>query len=109
MIEKLFHLKKNNTNAHTEGDRRIDDLYDAMAARIGSRDPTMLSAAGIDSTAVLMRNLSGFFCGNHGNEQLFTKLSICSGAGNGIECLFCIHSMWQYGVFLESGIDGSIC
>ena len=101
MIEKLFHLKKNNTNARTEV---IAGLTTFMTmAYILAVNPTMLSAAGMDSTAVLIATCLASFVGT------FSKLSICSGAGNGIECLFCIHSMWQYGVFMESGIDGSIC
>ena len=112
MREILFYGGKNDREtisfereqhkcAH-RGDRRIDNLYDD-GVHIGSQ-PDNAFGSGNGQHSRADRNLSGFFCGNHGNGT-FSKLSICSGTGNGIECLFCIHSMWQYGVFLESGID----
>ena len=61
MIEKLFHLKKNNTNARTEV---IAGLTTFMTmAYILAVNPTMLSAAGMDSTAVLIATCLASFVG----------------------------------------------
>lgn len=61
MIEKLFHLKENNTNARTEV---IAGLTTFMTmAYILAVNPTMLSAAGMDSTAVLIATCLASFVG----------------------------------------------
>ena len=61
MIEKLFHLKKNNTNAHTEVIAGLTTFI--TIAHILAVNPTMLSAAGIDSTAVLITTCLASFVG----------------------------------------------
>ena len=53
-------------------------------------------------------DLSGFLCRNFGNG-ISCKLSVCIGAGYGIECLLCLYRMRPDGIFLENRIDGSLC
>ena len=85
MLEKMFKLKANNTDVKTEV---IGGLTTFMTmAYILAVNPSILSA------------LYGTSC----------KLSICTCARSWIKCLFCIHSMWNYGIRLENRIDGSIC
>ena len=61
MIEKLFHLKKNNTNARTEV---IAGLTTFMTmAYILAVNPSILGSTGMDPTAVLLATALASFIG----------------------------------------------
>ena len=61
MLEKLFKLKENNTNVKTEVIGGITTFM--TMAYILAVNPTMLSAAGMDKTAVLMATAIASFIG----------------------------------------------
>lgn len=61
MLEKLFKLKENNTNVRTEVMGGITTFM--TMAYILAVNPTMLSAAGMDKTAVLMATALASFVG----------------------------------------------
>ena len=61
MLEKLFKLKQNNTNVKTEVIGGITTFM--TMAYILAVNPTMLSAAGMDKTAVLMATAIASFIG----------------------------------------------
>lgn len=61
MLEKLFKLKENNTNVRTEVIGGITTFM--TMAYILAVNPTMLSAAGMDKTAVLMATALAAFVG----------------------------------------------
>ncbi len=61
MLEKLFHLKQNNTTVRTEVIAGITTFM--TMAYILAVNPSMLSAAGMDSTAVLIATCLASFVG----------------------------------------------
>lgn len=61
MLEKLFHLKENNTNVRTEVIGGITTFM--TMAYILAVNPNLLSAAGMDPTAVLMATCLASFIG----------------------------------------------
>ena len=61
MIEKLFKLKENNTDIRTEVIGGITTFM--TMAYILAVNPSMLSAAGMDATAVLMATCLASFVG----------------------------------------------
>ena len=61
MFEKLFQLKKNNTNVKTEVMAGITTFM--TMAYILAVNPSILSAAGMDSTAVLLATALASFIG----------------------------------------------
>ena len=100
MLEKMFKLKENNTTVKTEVLAGITTFM--TMAYILAVNPSMLAAAGMDKTAVLMATCIASFIGT-------LALSICTCPGYGIKCLFCIHGMWRNGIRLENRPDGSFC
>ena len=61
MLEKLFHLKENNTNVKTEVVGGITTFM--TMAYILAVNPTILSAAGMDKNAILMSTAIAAFIG----------------------------------------------
>jgi len=90
MLEKVFKLSENKTDAKTEILAGITTFM--TMAYILAVNPSILSATGMDSGAVFTatyRNTA------HGN---LCKLSICTGTWYGTECIFCIHSRIRNGI-----------
>lgn len=61
MLEKFFHLKENNTNVKTEVMGGVTTFM--TMAYILAVNPTLLSASGMDKTAVLMATCLAAFVG----------------------------------------------
>ena len=70
MLEKLFKLKENNTNVKTEVIGGITTFM--TMAYILAVNPSLLSASGMDKTAVLMSTALASFFGT------YCQLSICT-------------------------------
>ena len=101
MLEKWFKLKENNTTAKTEVMAGITTFM--TMAYILAVNPTMLAAAGMDKTAVLIATALASFIGAP------CKLSVCTGTGDGTECVFCIHGLRCDGIFLAGSFNGCFC
>ena len=95
MLEKIFKLSENKTDVKTEVLAGITTFM--TMAYILAVNPSILSAAGMDSGAVFTATALAAFVGTlaHGCT---CELSICIGTGNGIECIFCVHSCNRYGI-----------
>ena len=74
MLEKLFKLRENGTDVRTE----------VMAGIT-----TFMTMAYIHSTGGNDRYVS---------DGILCQLSVCTGAGNGIECVLCIYRCSRNGV-----------
>ena len=77
MLEKVFKLSENKTDAKTEILAGITTFM--TMAYILAVNPSILSATGMDSGAV------------------FTATA-CTGTRYGTECIFCIHSRIRNGI-----------
>ena len=85
MFEKLFHLKQNNTNVKTEVIAGITTFM--TMAYILAVNPNILSAAGMDSTAVLLATCLASFIGT-ACMALFANLPFALSAGMGLNAYF---------------------
>lgn len=85
MLEKLFHLKENNTNVKTEVVAGITTFM--TMAYILAVNPTILSAAGMDHTAVLLATCLASFVGTL-CMALFANLPFVLSAGMGLNAFF---------------------
>ena len=95
MIEKLFHLKENNTNARTEV---IAGLTTFMTmAYILAVNPTMLSAAGMDSTAVLIATCLASFIGTMA-MALLANYPFALAPGMGLNAFFVYTVCFTFGL-----------
>lgn len=106
MLEKMFKLKENNTTVKTEVLAGITTFM--TMAYILAVNPSMLAAAGMDKTAVLMATCIASFIGTLAMAML-ANYPFALAPGYGIKCLFCIHGMWRNGIRLENRPDGSFC
>ena len=68
MLEKMFHLKENHTTAKTEVLAGITTFM--TMAYILAVNPSMLAAAGMDKTAVLMATCIASFIGSAVRNRL---------------------------------------
>lgn len=89
MIEKLFKLKENKTDVKTEVIGGITTFM--TMAYILAVNPTLLSAAGMDATAVLMATCLASFIGT-AVMALMANYPFAL-ARHGTQCLFCIYCM----------------
>lgn len=94
MLEKLFKLKENNTNARTEIAAGITTFM--TMAYILAVNPSILSAAGMDRTAVLLATCLASFIGTL-CMALMANLPFALSAGMGLNAFF------AYTVVLELG------
>ena len=101
-LDKIFHLKENNTNVKTEILAGVTTFM--TMAYILAVNPNILAEAGMDHGAVFTATALAAFIGTYGN---LCKLSVCTGAGNGTECVLCIHGCTPDGVFLEGRAGSS--
>ena len=91
MVEKLFKLRENGTDVRTEVMAGITTFM--TMAYILAVNPSILSATGMD----LYIHSTG---GNdrYVSDGILCQLSVCTGAGNGIECVLCIYRCSRNGV-----------
>lgn len=81
MIEKLFHLKENNTNIKTECIAGVTTFM--TMAYILAVNPNILSAAGMNPTAVLLATCLASFLGTM-CMGLMANLPFALSAGMGL-------------------------
>lgn len=103
MLEKMFKLKENNTTVKTEVLAGITTFM--TMAYILAVNPSMLAAAGMDKTAVLMATCIASFIGTLAMAML-ANYPFALAPGMGL-MLICIHGMWRNGIRLENRPDGS--
>ncbi len=85
MLDKLFKLKENNTNVKTEVIAGITTFM--TMAYILAVNPSILSAAGMDSTAVLLATCLASFIGT-ACMALMANLPFALSAGMGLNAYF---------------------
>ena len=85
MIEKLFHLKENNTNIKTECIAGVTTFM--TMAYILAVNPNILSAAGMNPTAVLLATCLASFLGTM-CMGLMANLPFALSAGMGLNAFF---------------------
>ncbi len=96
MLEKIFKLKKNNTSVRTEITAGITTFM--TMAYILAVNPSILSEAGMDSTAVLLATCIASFIGTI-LMSLLANLPFALSAGMGLNAFF------AYTVVLGFGYD----
>ncbi len=94
MIEKLFHLKKNNTNVKTEIMAGITTFM--TMAYILAVNPSILSDAGMDPTAVLLATALASFIGT-AFMALSANLPFALSAGMGLNAYLAYTVVLGYG------------
>lgn len=99
MLEKLFHLKENNTTIKTEIMAGITTFM--TMAYILAVNPDMLSATGMDKTAVLMATALASFLGSL-LMALLANYPFALAPGMGLNAYF------AYSVCLDMGVDWRI-
>ena len=85
MMEKLFHLKENNTNIKTECIAGVTTFM--TMAYILAVNPNILSAAGMNPTAVLLATCLASFLGTM-CMGLMANLPFALSAGMGLNAFF---------------------
>ena len=95
MLEKLFKLKENNTNLKTEIAAGITTFM--TMAYILAVNPSILSAAGMDSTAVLLATCIASFIGTV-CMGLMANLPFALSAGMGLNAYLAFTVVGQYGI-----------
>ena len=107
MLEKVFKLRENGTDVKTEVIAGITTFM--TMAYILAVNPSILSAAGMDSGAVFTATALAALHW-HSSDGSICKLSVCTCTRYGTECIFCIYSCTvDCGIQLESCTDSSIC
>lgn len=110
MLEKLFKLKENNTNVKTEITAGITTFM--TMAYILAVNPSVLSAAGMDSTAVLLATCIASFIGT-ACMAFMANLPFALSAGMGLNAYFAYTVVLGFGypwqvallaVFIEGAI-----
>ena len=103
-LDKIFHLKENNTNVKTEILAGVTTFM--TMAYILAVNPNILAEAGMDHGAVFTATAVASFIGTtlYGTVR---ELPVRSGTWNGSERLLCIHGRSRYGLFLGSCSCGS--
>ena len=104
MLEKVFRLKENGTNARTEIIAGITTFM--TMAYILAVNPSVLADAGMDQGAVFY-GYGTCRTDRNASDGILCQLSFCAGAGDGIKCLLRLHSGSGHGLPLGSGADGS--
>ena len=100
MLEKMFKLKENNTTVKTEVLARITTFM--TMAYILAVNPSMLAAAGMDKTAVLMATCIASFIGTLAMAMLANyPFALAPGMG--------LNGMWRNGIRLENRPYGGFC
>ena len=94
MIEKLFKLKENRTNVKTEVMAGITTFM--TMAYILAVNPSILSAAGMDSTAVLLATAIASFIGT-ACMALLANLPFALSAGMGLNAYLAYTVVLGYG------------
>lgn len=95
MLEKMFKFKENNTNVKTEV---IAGLTTFMTmAYILAVNPNLLSAAGMDPTAVLIATCLASFIGTLA-MALMANYPFALAPGMGLNAYFAFTVCWKYGL-----------
>lgn len=94
MLEKIFKLNKNNTNVKTEVIAGITTFM--TMAYILAVNPSILSAAGMDNTAVLLATCLASFIGTL-CMGFFANLPFALSAGMGMNAFFAYTVVLGYG------------
>ena len=87
MMEKFFHLKENNTNIKTECIAGVTTFM--TMAYILAVNPNILSAAGMNPTAVLLATCLASFLGTM-CMGLMANLPFALSAGMGLNAFFAL-------------------
>ena len=103
MLEKMFKLKENNTTVKTEVLAGITTFM--TMAYILAVNPSMLAAAGMDKTAVLMATCIASFIGTLAMAML-ANYPFALAPGMGLNAYF---AYTVCGIRLENRPDGSFC
>ena len=104
MLEKFFHLKENHTDVKTEIMAGITTFM--TMAYILAVNPNILSAAGMDSKAVLIATALASFIAT---ALMAVLANYPFGSRHGPERLLCLHGRADHGLQLAAGADGSLC
>ena len=97
MLENLFKLKENHTSVKTEVIAGITTFM--TMAYILAVNPSVLSAAGMDPTAVLLATCIASFIGTF-MYGTYCEPSIRTFRWYGIKCLSCLYRCWCDGLSL---------
>ena len=101
MLENLFHLKQNNTNVKTEV---IAGLTTFMTmAYILAVNPSILGAAGMDTTAVMLATCLASFIGSL-CMGLMANLPFALSAGMGINAFMAYTVVLTYGYSWQAAL-----
>ena len=92
MLEKLFKLSENKTDVKTEVLAGVTTFM--TMAYILAVNPSILSAAGMDSGAVFTATALAAFVGT----LLMAVLSVRTCTWNGTECIFCLYGRYRNGL-----------
>lgn len=106
MLEKVFHLKANRTDAKTEIMAGITTFM--TMAYILAVNPNILSAAGMDANAVLIATSLAAFVGT-ALMALMANYPFALAPGMGPERLLCLHRGSDHGLQLAGRLDGRLC
>lgn len=105
MTEKLFHLKENNTNIKTECIAGVTTFM--TMAYILTVNPNILSATGMNPTAVLLATCLASFLGTMCMD-LMANLPFALSAGMGLNAFFAYTVCWQHGLPVADCSSGSL-
>ena len=103
MLEKWFKLKENNTTAKTEVMAGITTFM--TMAYILAVNPTMLAAAGMDKTAVLIATALASFIGTMA-MALLANYPFALAPGMGLNAYFAYNGLRCDGIFLAGSFNG---
>ena len=106
MLEKLFKLKENNTNARTEVMAGITTFM--TMAYILAVNPSVLGEAGMDTTAVLLATCLASFIGC-AMMALFANLPFALSAGMGLNAFFTYTVVMGFGYQWQVALFAVFC
>ena len=105
MLEKFFHLKENHTDVKTEIMAGITTFM--TMAYILAVNPNILSAAGMDSKAVLIATALASFIAT-ALMAVLANYPFALAPGMGLNAYFA-YGRADHGLQLAAGADGSLC
>ena len=100
MLEKFFHLKENHTDVKTEIMAGITTFM--TMAYILAVNPNILSAAGMDSKAVLIATALASFIAT-------ALMAVLANYPFALAPGMCLHGRADHGLQLAAGSDGRLC
>ena len=106
MLEKFFHLKENHTDVKTEIMAGITTFM--TMAYILAVNPNILSAAGMDSKAVLIATALASFIAT-ALMAVLANYPFALAPGMGLNAYFAYTGRADHGLQLAAGSDGRLC